>query len=359
VLESPLVGGMLDSMRSLGVVGLGVLPGPLRVVLGVSRPITRPADFRGAVVGFQDSVLAARTVRALGAIPRPTPGMGALTGLDVYEQQLSSIFGNQYFRHARSVTANLALWPRPMVLFANPTALGKLSPDQRAALHEAATNVIPAYTQSARGEDADAIRALCGIGLPFTRAALPEFRAAFRPVYAGLQRDPATRSQLAQIDAMKQGVPAEPVAGCPAHVPSLPGGPTALDGTYRKTLTPVQAHSHVAENWGTFVRAFDHGRFALTQESPKACTWVYGTYTLDGSTIHFVVTDGGGIAPNNAGGKPGERVDLRWNLYRRALTLPSLPGGEPVEFGAYRQISGTPTSRYFSRRCPPPADWDR
>ena len=38
VLQSPLVGDMLDGLKPLGVIGLGILPGPLRKPLGVSPP---------------------------------------------------------------------------------------------------------------------------------------------------------------------------------------------------------------------------------------------------------------------------------------------------------------------------------
>src|SRR3954452_12937887 len=36
VLQSPLVGDMLDGLKPLGVIGIGVLPGPLKKPLGVS-----------------------------------------------------------------------------------------------------------------------------------------------------------------------------------------------------------------------------------------------------------------------------------------------------------------------------------
>ena len=53
VLESGVADGMLEGVRPLGLVGLGVLPGPLRKVLG-GRPATASSrGFRGAEAGPQ------------------------------------------------------------------------------------------------------------------------------------------------------------------------------------------------------------------------------------------------------------------------------------------------------------------
>ena len=51
VLQSPLVGDMLDGLKPLGVVGIGVLPGPMRKPLGVS-PLVRPEDYRGKTIAI-------------------------------------------------------------------------------------------------------------------------------------------------------------------------------------------------------------------------------------------------------------------------------------------------------------------
>src|SRR5919198_6776056 len=44
VLESPLAGEMLAAIGPAGVVGIGVLPGPMRQLLGVRKAFARPAD---------------------------------------------------------------------------------------------------------------------------------------------------------------------------------------------------------------------------------------------------------------------------------------------------------------------------
>ena len=71
-LESPLVSEMLEGLKPLGVVGVGILPGPMRKPLGVSR-LVGPEDYVGRTVAFQRSEIAKQTLRALGARGAETP----------------------------------------------------------------------------------------------------------------------------------------------------------------------------------------------------------------------------------------------------------------------------------------------
>ncbi len=66
VLASPLVDTMLGGLKPLGVVGLGVLPGPMRKPLGVSR-LVRFADYRGKTIAISPSRVAEQSFRSLGA----------------------------------------------------------------------------------------------------------------------------------------------------------------------------------------------------------------------------------------------------------------------------------------------------
>src|SRR5918912_3160346 len=69
VFEQRIPQTMLADAARAGVVGIGVLPGPLRRIVGVRRPLRAPSDFRGETIGVQ-GVIAAETLRALGARPR-------------------------------------------------------------------------------------------------------------------------------------------------------------------------------------------------------------------------------------------------------------------------------------------------
>ena len=138
VFDAGIPQEMLSGLDKLDLVGIGVLPGPMRKVLGIREPFTKPGDFAAAVVGIQDSGVADQTFHALGATAKPVPAGTKLDGLDAYEQQLASIQGNQYAADAKYVTGNLNLWPRPLVIIANRAAYDQLSADQHEIMAAAA-----------------------------------------------------------------------------------------------------------------------------------------------------------------------------------------------------------------------------
>ena len=70
VLESRLARQMLGGLGKAGVVGVALLPGPLRRPLGLSRRLVGPDDYEGAVVGIRPSGVARATFRALGGAAR-------------------------------------------------------------------------------------------------------------------------------------------------------------------------------------------------------------------------------------------------------------------------------------------------
>jgi hypothetical protein len=182
-------------------------------------------------------------------------------------------------------------------------------------------------------------------------------------VYASLERDPQTRRYLKQIEAIRThlGSHAEPAPSCARVVAEPAGEPTPIDGVYRMTTkfgdSPADS-TPVAEDYGNWIFVFDRGRFAITQEYKDACTWGYGTLTVSGHEMAWTFTDGGGVTPNNAVNKPGEFFRFGWSIYRGTLTVTPVKGAvSPLNFRGkpWRRISATPSRRYFSTRCPPPA----
>ena len=367
VLQSPLVGEMLAGLEPIGLVGLGVLPGPMRKPLGISKPLVAPADYDGLTIGVQQSLVADETMRVLGARPVWFPGMGKIDGFDGIEQQTAAIDGNRYDTVGKHFTANVNLWPRPGVIFARKQVFDSLSPDQRNALRQAAANVIPAQTVALRGAEQEAAGNLCrSRRLEFQTASprdLAALRTAVQPVYETLAGDPQTREFLAAIAATGKSVPAESAPHCRATGQTdgqAAEGSSPLDGVYEMTTSKsAAAPDFLAENWGKWIFVFHRGRFAFTQENRDACTWGYGTFAVKGKQVEWTFTDGGGTAPNNALNKPGEFFVFGWSLYRETLSLTSVPGAiSPENFQAkpWQRISTTPSARAFSKRCPPPAN---
>src|SRR6516162_4954634 len=205
VLRSPMIGQMLQGLQQLGLAGIGVLPGPLRKPLGITRPLLKPADYAGLRIGVQQSRVADATMRALGATPVWLTGVGSvITGLGGIEQQISSIQGNQYDRVGKYLTANVSLWPRPLVLFANGKTWAALTSAQRRMLRQAVTGDQAAETNVVRGNERDDTAILCRRGLRFLTASpadLAAMRRAVQPVYAQLGRDAQTRRYIRQIEA--------------------------------------------------------------------------------------------------------------------------------------------------------------
>jgi hypothetical protein len=196
-------------------------------------------------------------------------------------------------------------------------------------------------------------------------ADLAALRRAVQPVYHQLQRDPQTGRYIRQIEAMGKGVAAEPAPGC-GHAARPAGRAGPLDGVWQFTTTAadlralpgVSQGDIVPENYGTYTFVIDRGRFAFTQENRQACTWAYGNLTVTGDRFEWLFTDGGGIAPNNAVNKPGEFFTFRWSLYRGMLTLYPVKGAvspNPSLGKPWPRISATPSARFLSKRCPPPA----
>jgi TRAP-type C4-dicarboxylate transport system substrate-binding protein len=365
VLESDLSGRMLAGLGKLDLVGIGILPGPMRRLLGVRETFNDPADFADATIGIQRSLVAARTFRTLKAKPVAVPTSADIAQLDGYEQQLGSIFGNRYFLDSKSVTTNATFWPRPLVLFTSRSFFASLSPSQRQELLAAAKSSIGVFSDLAESDDRTGVGGLCRAGFSLESSTSPELaalRGSVRPVYQWLERDPETRFFIRRIEAMRQGLATPTPPACPSSTASSTA-PSPEDGVYRMTTTAKEVAQHddvptsqaTPENYGDFVLVVDRGRFAFTQQNKLACTWQYGRIRIEGDRMMWEFTNGGGIAPTNAENKPGELFVWRWNLFRDVLSLhPITPTDLTTE--TWRRVTSTPSAEYLARRCPPPAD---
>jgi TRAP-type C4-dicarboxylate transport system substrate-binding protein len=279
VFESGITTSMLDGVDELGVVGIGVLPGQMRRLLGVSHPFLRPSDFDGQVIGGAKNELAGRTFRALGATLEALPVGGSLEGLDATETHLEGIWSNRYNKSAKYVGANVNLWPRPLVIFSGKEVFESLSPEQQDVLREAATAAIPEALAGAREEDDNAALQLCRRGMTFAVASeseLTELRTALEPVYAELMADAETNSNIEAITDLKTEIAAS--AETPACTSTEPEATASRipDGTYETTLTRADWAAMTKADWlksgvseedaanpGVFRMTFNAGEWSL------------------------------------------------------------------------------------------------
>ncbi len=367
VLTSGLTARMLKGLGALGLNGLGVLPGPLRYPVGITRPLLGPSDYAGQRIGVQQSLVASSTFRALGAKPAWFAVQAPIGGFGGVEQGIGNIQGDYYAKPV-TVTANVVLWPRPLVVFANSRAFAALTSAQRRILVQAAADDLQTETNFDLAQERQSTADLCRAGLvrfvEATPADLAALRRAVRPVYAQLDADSETQQQIAQIQALRAHTSPEPPLRCPTTPsPHVAAGP--LDGAYKFTITygELQAAGAdpgelSADNVGTFTFVFDRGRFAETAENPQTCAWDYGSVNVTGSKLSLLYRAGGGISPG-AANSPGEQFTLGWSLYRGSLTMRRVPGAvSPTPFVAvpWLRISTTPARSFLSARCPPPAN---
>jgi TRAP-type C4-dicarboxylate transport system substrate-binding protein len=302
VIESVITDRMLRHMPP-GLRGVGVLPGPFRYLLAASRPLLTPSDVAGLRVGFQGASEPEESLRALGAKPVRL-ARGAWPGIDAAEQQLDAMYQNNYYTHARYITANVSLWPRPLVLFMNTRAGARLASSQRSVLREAARRAGPATLAAVTKQEKDALVGLCRRGISLataTPADVARFHAAVAPVYRTLERQSATASFIAEIKRLGRNIGASsgPTTACPS-APS-PSASSLPDGRYSVTITRVDARraGFPQMTFGTFTLVLQSGNFTLYQQHHSGD--FAGTYSIYRDRI--VAT-----------GSNGDVLTARWSL---------------------------------------------
>jgi len=239
------------------------------------------------------------SLRALGARPRIIVSSGEFAGFDGVESHITSIAGNQYHHEAPYLTGNVVLWPRPLVLFAGDG----VTRAELGVLREAARAALPDVADALRKLDEERLAVICRQDLKLSFAsprALTRLGQAFRPVYASLERDAATRATLARIEqiASSLGEPSEAVS-CGDDEPP-PSAAAIPDGRYEVTITPRDAlragiarDDPLVKQGVTHVTLeLDKGNFTLV--SDKDPDGAEGTYSVYRDRIE--VTDIAGVS---------------------------------------------------------------
>lgn len=325
---------MLSGVTHAGVVGIGVLPGPMRKALGVRRRLVTPADFRGLVFGVTGRI-AVQTLTALGADPRQMFAQESLGRLGGVDSQMSAIVGNRYDTEARYLSANLNLWPRPLVIIASRRVLRSLSDDQRRTLRKAAAAAVPEAMAASRQEDSAAVRSLCArhhVALVnLTPSQLRRLAVAVKPVYRRLVRDPATRRAIRMIRTLKRATPPAPSIRCAPGSTATAGAVSPIDGSWqmvvdRGDLLHNPAYGHpptgldVKLDAGTYHLRMNHGRYEFNLRGGSGSSHDTGSYSVVGGLVTFRIASGHDV---------GETWAYRWSVYRNQLTFSRAPPGAP------------------------------
>jgi TRAP-type C4-dicarboxylate transport system substrate-binding protein len=327
VLESDLEQEMLAGLEGTGLVGLGILPGPMRRVATAEGGFRAPGDLRGKLIGIQQSDIATMTFEALGASTKAIPGGSSLGPVEGVEQQLGSLEGNHYHKELPHVTVDLAFWPRPVILFANKARFDSLSTEQQTALRGLTKQLLASTTAAVEAEDVSAVGIMCGDGTDIVVAgtdAVAAMLTAVRPVYDELEKDVRTASMIKRIADMKAGIAAEaPITSCPS--PSASPAPQTAggfpEGTYEARLSCEELQAYWA----------DHPELELKHRFP--CPVVMG-FTLKDNT--FVENYGERWKFSFFGDHIQlGNFTLRWAWDGKQLTFSEIQGGEPGDEQAW------------------------
>ncbi len=304
VLTSPLASQMLAGLKDEDVVGLALIPGLLRHPIGIKRPLISLSDFAGARVRDLPSKATDALLKALGAAPvhvsNDDVGQGVAQAridgeeLSIVNAPIGGI-----------LTANVAFFPKVLTLFAGKRAFAGLSNDQQDILRTAAERTLRHNAsfpvRTALAFEGFLARQYChypGRIVLASEEERAELVRAARPVYSGLERDPQTKAEIAQIRAMKASLPSPP----PVVVPSSclgPGqdvglgaqrSPSILNGTYHRLLTAAAARAFGLPATGpgsTFplviTAVLRDGKWIANSDQPPDV----GTYSVRGDEVVF------------------------------------------------------------------------
>jgi TRAP-type C4-dicarboxylate transport system substrate-binding protein len=326
VLRSPLADEILAGVRPLGLEGIALLPGELRYPIGFTRVVSDVGDFRGAIAGIRPSRTAASAFAALGARAKPVVAGGDFDGYDIAEQDTGTLANSDGVYDARSITADLPLWPRTQAIVMSRKAHDALTEQQRGWLAQAATESLAPSRHAEVANAADGTSFLCSRDVfTFVHMDGPQVAAVERataPVRAAIRRDAGAGRILDAILGMRGKAD---TLTCPdrpqAAAPSVSRAKSPLDGVWKSDVTRARYFAAKPDpnedndaNWGPQTMKLDHGRFMFTNARYPGEVFGFGDYEVNGDTIRFLPE---GTPSQGA----GEQWLYRWSRYRDMMRL--------------------------------------
>jgi TRAP-type C4-dicarboxylate transport system substrate-binding protein len=285
---------LADVPAKTGVIPLALLAGGLRFAAATDHPIVTAADWSGRAFSTTSPGSQEAGIRALGATPVIDPrDRQTLTQSGLIDSGEST-----WRAHPETlpyVAPNVRLWPRAVVLLANPQTWRDLSPQQRGWLHGAAASAAAWAVRHAADSDATGLQNACRSG---SKAALASSTELDAMRTAGLrairhQRQPSWIDELVhEVNALRDKAGSDPTVTIPGgctfvagdarprgvgHRGPLTGpGPTgALPlGTYRYSMTEADMSrasggkataEFLQENAGLWTWTIGNGRWSLEQ----------------------------------------------------------------------------------------------
>ena len=324
VLTSLLAERMLAGVEDAGVIGLGVLPGALRRPVGSRQVTATAADFDGALVGVRPSEIVERTYHALGARTRVVTSSDELPTIDATDTTVTILDFTRSDRLARSIAADVTLWPHVLVVIANREVFARLGPRRQALLRRAAQEALAPTLERVESNEGSALAAVCARGttrlVTVSRTDRAELRRAVQPVYDELRRDALTRELIARIEQMRATSPPDTIR-CPDVARRAGFATDAIDGTWEWSVTRDEllaagdTPSGAERLAGSWRLVFRKGRFELRNlDSGDALT---GDFRLVGNRLVAHLDD---ARPNDPA------LQYTWSVFRGRLKLGPVAG---------------------------------
>ncbi len=279
--------------------------------VGVQGPLLSPEDYEGAAFRTVPSDIQREGLEALGAVPTSSAMQPTMDGAEL---MWWTIVVNQFYKYVPFPTINTPLWPRSVVLVADPESMKGLSRQVREWIDTAAQDAATWSLAHARDREADEIAAVCRGGARIAAATptqIEALKARVQPVYERLAKDPGTAEMFRRVERLAAGAPEDEPAPIPtgcefrpgdeARAPDVParltapGDPGDLpQGVYRFELTPEYLRGaglpegDVRGNAGIMTYRLKDGRWSYEQKpfyDNIGMTTCEGYYDVNGATF--------------------------------------------------------------------------
>jgi TRAP-type C4-dicarboxylate transport system substrate-binding protein len=343
VVSSDLTGDLLEGLEDVGIEGLALIPEELRHPIGFGGALRRPGDFAGVGIRAPLSSTTYALLRALGARPVDLTfdqavaavRAGTVAGAESSLLHLGALPGRA------TVTANVVFFPKINTLVANAERFDELTAEQQDILREAAEQTLR-HVINTRTREPDAARQACRNGAKLVMASpadIAALRRAAAPVYAELERDPATKGLIAAIRARTHSSASAPVTSCGrdrvAPAPAAGGArPKIPEGAYRAEITFEEMVARgvdpatASTNGGIMTLTLDDGRWRhATRGREPDCT---GRYSYSGERVSFLADD----IPACGTARGQVLFSADWSLHDGALRFTRVRSGEGFDLFA-------------------------
>jgi TRAP-type C4-dicarboxylate transport system substrate-binding protein len=272
VAQGEVATKMIAGLDAAGITGLAVLPEALRHPIGFDHPLLGPADFAGAKLFWPTSDVTMQFAEALGVEPVfPADRTAALLAGDLHGADSAFIASACCLPAFGTFTANITVYAKAQTLVANAELFDGLSVERQDVLRQAAADTL-AYVVESNQPESELAAAYCEQGGSVALASDADLAGLVElvaPVIAELERDPTTAAFIADIEALKAGLPtdADVVEPCGLPVPdTVPGTGTETasasmefpEGVYRAT-SPIDGVVTMEYRDGVWKRYFADG----------------------------------------------------------------------------------------------------